>query len=1274
MRGDDTYEFGYDTRGGRTGARFFRHEEKGTDGRVRGQYGFVDANDDLHVVLYVTDALGHRIRTETHKIEGYGKELSNILEQGASTADVKDQINMILREQSSSSPSPELSTTSSTLDITYPTFDTTPQLLTTTQSYRRTTRGTPLSTEPYFSDDDEEPSLPNQRRSPTRSRAKTLSQDGLAPSSTLSSSTSQGVEEGSTPAFPLSFEDLDGPLPKSLLSPGNEKQIFAPAPVATRPPAIFPDSDSSVFQPTPSPDQFDSSFLPPPTFPMSHDSGYSTRTPSVNHITTSSPNYLSPTRTSTFHTFSSSGYMPTNSRPNSHFQGGRPLTRPTGRPSPTSLPLSLTIPLTDSLSDEEYQELRDYLRRILSSGRTPLGDTVLQKLDVKDMVAAVNGAAFGSFGMMSEDGGKGLAMFLDRSVIDGGVFNGDTINGGIIGNSGGNSGKDLDIGFIDGGSVDGGVIGEEGRNRGKTFGGITINGGTTDVEDIDDSGLNGGKNLEGDIIDGGTIDLGIINLDVLSSSELEHVFLNSGKSLNRAQNSDSVSGGTSNSDSVNSDNTNSDFVNDGTSNSDSVNSGTFDNEAVSGRNLGSDDTSTNDFSQPRVNNQWPNTAREPSLIDQLIRLHKPNYPQDLDQQNPFDRIANTATGENRTPEAIHYIPSPDLSTDRPTQGDHILSTSSLNNFNPIRKIPGSINQGSNNRATPSRKINGNTNTGDNDASNTSDQTDIDIRDNFDGSGQGGNNLFFQDGFLPSTSSQKDLNSAQDSGNGGQDDNTPSQVDGASGKTFDNYNQGDNSPATSSQGDANSGKAITSDVDQDNTSDASPRTIDRPRAPPRDASIQGKSASSTSFQNDNNTAQNISNNPSQDNNNVLDTSSGRTLTTSPDVTVAVDPTSPALQPDINTRRGTPRRTRPPSINLVRQINSNQDITSNLQARPVAVSSLSPNRSPVFINSTVYVTTTALPKVFGFLNHRPRIHRQQGATNHPFPPPIPRNLPASPPHGGQEHQTDHDEDQTSVVISREGHDLAITTDSVHTGQEGGIGLFSLGNSGHLPLSTSSPGQSTYATLGPEVTTVGPASSHSPDPSQPLHAAAPHGSSLPPIHISTFPPPHISASPPPHGQVSFSSHITTSQPLYITTPAPAHGSNLAPPHGSTTPSFHPFGSTPGSLHFPPHELLHIPAGGPLAQGAFPGPPHRFNIGPQHPPTHAPQFDLSHSNSPENIPPVLHHGPPLIPQHNTLSFSPGRLSYQQVKFHNHQVQHRAGRDTTDVHTFVSGSNSRRR
>lgn len=54
------YEFGYDTRGTAGGAKHFRHEKREDDGSVSGHYGFIDANGDLHVIGYLTDAQGKR--------------------------------------------------------------------------------------------------------------------------------------------------------------------------------------------------------------------------------------------------------------------------------------------------------------------------------------------------------------------------------------------------------------------------------------------------------------------------------------------------------------------------------------------------------------------------------------------------------------------------------------------------------------------------------------------------------------------------------------------------------------------------------------------------------------------------------------------------------------------------------------------------------------------------------------------------------------------------------------------------------------------------------------------------------------------------------------------------------------------------------------------------------------------------------------------------------------------------------------------------------------
>ncbi|XP_018010584.1 nuclear pore complex protein DDB_G0274915-like [Hyalella azteca] len=105
MNGKGGYEFGYDTRGTKGGAKHFRHERRDDDGSVSGHYGFIDANGDLHIIGYVTDGQGNRIHTESHKIEDYGDNLDSLLESNDDSEEdstsVTAKIQKIINERSS---------------------------------------------------------------------------------------------------------------------------------------------------------------------------------------------------------------------------------------------------------------------------------------------------------------------------------------------------------------------------------------------------------------------------------------------------------------------------------------------------------------------------------------------------------------------------------------------------------------------------------------------------------------------------------------------------------------------------------------------------------------------------------------------------------------------------------------------------------------------------------------------------------------------------------------------------------------------------------------------------------------------------------------------------------------------------------------------------------------------------------------------------------------------------------------------------------------------
>ncbi|ROT81625.1 hypothetical protein C7M84_025205 [Penaeus vannamei] len=682
--GNGTYEFGYDTRGGRTGARFFRHEEKGVDGRVRGQYGFVDANDDLHVILYVTDALGHRIRTETHKIEGYGRELSRMLEQASSSADVKDQINILL-EKRKSNPTVTTSSTSSTSTSTSTVASTDPPA-TTTQTFR-TTRGTNLFSdfEPYFSDEDP----PATTIRPT---LRSLLRSTAFTSSSIRHSTPRPFDRDLSSASVLTrpptsrdslresldYDDVDRLV--SLLDNARSRTTTHPRLRDFSTPATFSGRDDFTSAPS----------SRPSTLEELRELARSTQSP----------------------------------------RRERPDDAGTARPSEASLlPLALGIPvpLRKSLSEDQSDKLRNYLSRILRGDGGESGAIVLGRLNANAFRGSKMSDVLRSLGLIQSDfddvirgsNGDPLAVYFDPTAgretqgqkISNNRANSKPVNEGII------DGGIIDGGIIDGGIVDGGIIGDGGR--GFLRGSITsrpLNGDT------------GGKNLGGEIIDGGIVDGGIIGgsrddgfIDggIIDGGIIGGRISTRGKSGRGFNSGDIIDGGI-------------------------IDGGIIDDRRVDNFNNGRrgktiDQPSARDFaSQPRgsTSQQYGNakslltppptrpssrrpSSRRPSsaggssktslldqasLIDQLIAFHKPEYPEGFKEREAFNnpseasrqrglsqgsgqngnqinsrtqttqpaqgkQIAETQSqveGPVRMPEVLHYIPSPDLSTGRPS--------------------------------------------------------------------------------------------------------------------------------------------------------------------------------------------------------------------------------------------------------------------------------------------------------------------------------------------------------------------------------------------------------------------------------------------------------------------------------------------------------------------------------------------------------------------------------------------------------------------------------
>ncbi|XP_071538176.1 uncharacterized protein [Panulirus ornatus] len=1185
-QGNNTYEFGYDTRGGRTGARFFRHEEKGADGRLRGQYGFVDANDDLHVVVYVTDVLGHRIRKETHKIEGYGRQLSKILEKGASSAQVKDRINVILKEQSSSNP-PRITSSS---------FTTVSRPLTATRKVRRTTLRSqvPTGPEPYFLDDDEELPLISPQPLASRQPSDTFSQGNArspilnqvtpspasikaspasttpSPASTTPSPASttpspatakpspatatpspalakiSHLPQGLTPppiVFPMSFDDTHQQVPGgSLSSTDDTGHVSPPATIITAPPSLQPDADAGVKQTTPGPEGGGEVFPPPPKFPTVI---YPTKTIIVHH-TTSAQGFTPP---STFHTHPSPGHVSGNGHKQGpsvviHAPQPRPATSDANATPP--LPLSLTIPLRYSLSDEEYQELRDYLRRILSSDRNPMGTTVLQKVDVTNMGTTADGVAPGSLGTKSGNEGD-LSVFVDRDVIDGGIIDGGIIDGGII----------------DGGIIDDGIIYESGVITAHNID-DAVSSGTVGVRSVSDGcgracvvgsgaadGGTAGEN-QSDIIDGGIIDGGIINIDTLTSRELELVAQMGTKPTGFR---DALNGYTAAGDHAAS------------------------QQQQPGKTSASGNNRRSVFSesQPGGRGHAATTTPPVSLIDQLIASHRPGYPGDLDERN----LSNSPTGEAQTLSALHYIPSPDLSTDGPIKGDFATS------------FPRQVSQ-------------------------------INDRNAFQGT------------YTASASSKKDFYSRQDFRN--------------------------------------------SSDEEGHTRDTSPRHNYSSQPDTGGGSSHGEHGSPTPPHTDHNTGRAIKNHPSHGHN--APGSSGNTrLNTAGDATVALA-SGPQERRSREEGEGQSRGSRPPSINLVRSIKMNHDDHSSVALRPAARSSGSPSRSSAPQNLTVYVTTTGLSKTVHLSNNRPKSSPSSThLTHHVLPIHLSMNLPQPNQQGPSpltqvqkpvtdRHTRDHNNDPTRTVKKQEGSDVATSRGQARAHEPSqAMGLLNPGGSGHLSTPASPPGQAIDAarvSTATKALPLAPRTSSGRDTSdaatlQPPAAMPPPPP--PPSHTSTLPPSQILTDPPSQGHRSFGIHML---PPHLTHPSPPLGPPQSPAAAAPSPHWEPqyFSIPSSSPSTPPHSphLQESPQG-----------PHGLGLGrtqssghPFPPPPPPPQ-GLPQGVPPEDVVPILHHGPPLIPT-TQRSFS-----FQKVTFHNYPRESRAGGGVALGQDHFSGRWSRR-
>ncbi|MPC32935.1 hypothetical protein E2C01_026271 [Portunus trituberculatus] len=159
---------------------------------------------------------GYRIRTETHEIEGYGHILSDILQEGVSTAQVNEEVHRILKEGKSytspASSSQESFTPPTTQEPKSPEASfSTSSVSSSTSVTSKSPRSFPVSSSPAL------------ESSSTSASSKSLRSFPVSLSPALKSSVVSSVTSKSPRSFPESFS----PAPESFSTSESSKSSIS---------------------------------------------------------------------------------------------------------------------------------------------------------------------------------------------------------------------------------------------------------------------------------------------------------------------------------------------------------------------------------------------------------------------------------------------------------------------------------------------------------------------------------------------------------------------------------------------------------------------------------------------------------------------------------------------------------------------------------------------------------------------------------------------------------------------------------------------------------------------------------------------------------------------------------------------------------------------------------------------------------------------------------------------------------------------------------------
>ncbi|XP_066986962.1 uncharacterized protein [Macrobrachium rosenbergii] len=1119
---NSSFELGSDILGARKGARFFRHEERGVDGRVKGQYGFVDANGDLHVIVYITDSLGHRIRTETHKIDGYGHELTKILESGPSTAEVKDHINRILSEQSTQG-TPETAETTGKPEIT-------------TAGLRRTTRSTnsPSDPEPYF--DDEEPDAETAETarevdtsSPTLSELAKFAAlvDQSEPSRTPPRTSKQTALPKSLAAASLRASLLDD---RSDLRRTNSHTTrrFPPALTsALSPSARSGNSRVVVLHTTPRPEIFTD----------------------ISSIRKFGKDLSSSQVASTHPVFAARG-----------------------------LPLGLNVPAPqrNSLSQEQQRQIRDYLDEILRGSSTDIDDADVGNIRELD-TSAVLEALESILSRSRESRAKNIAVItLPERIIqpkeDSHIIHGEVIDGGIINakefiSEQINRNKNL----INGGIIDGGIINDDLGDIPKDFSsGNIVNGGIIDGGILDDSVINGG------IINGGFI--GIEQFTKFGEPTTPAPFRNGGVDKERLMNLMALQK------LLASDNAET-FISllniERVVQSDNIDSLT--KTMILDRMLESDDA---------------------EIVAKVLKLKRLVRTNTNDQQiMELLRKEQLADGAETNREQSHQKQTDSFTNDNPdsTHEKSLRPQSPKGTDEPLPKSEGQLENDTENLPRPEKRDK--TLNSEVEMKETEDQESKSIISN-------------------AKNQENDAETSEQSGDHGKD------INSASVKGKDNDTEVNSSSPTENN-------ELNPNVHQESTEVTTQPTV-----------IKGSDAIRIIPSPDLSTGR-----PGPLNQRLPVSSENQRQRSRPDADSNVD--YDGFEGDND------------GFALIAPLDQNLNPQANWPVRPFSIASLAPHRSPVFINSTVYVTTTAAPSILGFEGSQPRLIRPDltGTGKSESSRPLlsrPRlnnnNTPSAETDADLQSEVESQggENPSSINVSKDDQDANInssSTSSTAKSQEQPVARTIVGTHENLRVTTPT---SQPATDAPSVQTT-----YAPQQNQPAPTNAPasNGSPPPPTYPTTpAPVVPVAASPPtaspypkpyqlPNDRVpgvgvqintlpALPPIIENLPPIHVTTVIPPAFHHHHQPHLTTPLPYHKrgFSHSPftNAAHF--HHRVHTRHGREF-------PLHARNSA-HSPPSNDLSHDLTHDQPPPPPPPLE------LPKENQGDYSFGQDgSHGQLK-----------------------------